>query len=64
MRKKVTAVILASACLLASAAGAAAPDRKSNLSRLESALTSGATVYRPTPPNEERWFEQPNGQMH
>jgi hypothetical protein len=64
MLKKVSAVILASACVLASAAGAATPDRKSNLSRLESALTRGATVYRPTPPEEERWFEQAKGHIH
>lgn len=64
MRKKVTAVILASACVLASAAGTAALDRKNNISRLESALSSGATVYRPTPPEEERWFEQAKGHIH
>ncbi|HEX5846033.1 MAG TPA: hypothetical protein VFY53_07095 [Rhodoplanes sp.] len=50
--------------MLASAVGAAALDRKSSLSGLESALSSGATVYRPTPSEEERWFEQAKGQIY
>lgn len=64
MRKEVIAVILASASVLASAVGAAALDRKSSLSGPESALSSGATVYRPTPSEEERWFEQAKGQIY